>query len=103
MELTKEMIPYLREAFKAGSAYGSHNSYFDKPFDEDEYIESLFEEDVEEDTIPISYKMIRLSCGWSYFCDVTGYNHYAVKERGCEDNMTFDIKLSQARELGFIR
>lgn len=31
----------LREAFRAGMDKGSHQSYFDAPLDETEYIESI--------------------------------------------------------------
>lgn len=43
----------LREAFKAGLEKGSHQSYFDAPLDEDEYIESLNPKEVYEDEISL--------------------------------------------------
>lgn len=57
-----------------------------------------------EDTIPISYALIKRTVGWSAFCDVTGSNHYAVNEWGdYPDNELFHIKESHAKELGFIK
>lgn len=57
----------------------------------------------EEETLPITYGLIKTKVGWSRFCDVTGKNHYAINEWG-DYPMTevFDIPLSQAKTLGFI-
>ncbi len=71
--------------------------------DDLESIEHLFDlKEEEEETIPVSYGLIRNSFGWSRFCDVTNGNHYAAKEFNIEDYETFDVKLSHAKELGLI-
>ncbi len=97
--MSEEQEQIIRDAFKAGLELGNHNSYFDKPLDEDEYIESLKPKQVKEETVDVSYKAIRLSCGWSDFCDVTGHNHWAVSEHGIDDSDRFNIPLSQYKKL----
>lgn len=93
----------LRDAFKAGLTRGSHQSYFDAPLDEDEYIESLKQEPQEEKTIPITYGLIKATCGWSKWCDITGGNHYAINEWGdYPANEVFYITEAQAKKLNFI-
>jgi hypothetical protein len=57
----------------------------------------------EEKEIPITLGMIRASCGWSRYCDVTGGNHYMLKEWSVDDNEIFRTKESHARKLGFIK
>lgn len=60
-------------------------------------------EDEEEETVPITYGLIKATVGWSRFCDVTGKNHYAINEFGDYPmNEVFDIPLSQAKTLEFI-
>ena len=57
----------------------------------------------EEKEIPITLGMIRASCGWSRYCDVTGGNHYMLNEWSVNDNEIFRTKESHARKLGFIK
>ncbi len=59
-------------------------------------------EPIKEDTIPVTYGMIKNSCGWSEFCDVTGNNHYAVKEFGMSDREIFEVKMTDAKKLKLI-
>ena len=93
----------LREAFRAGVAKGSHQSYYDAPLDEDEYIESLKQKPEEGKTIPITYGLIKATCGWSKWCDVTRGNHYSINEWGhYPDNEVFYITETQAKQLNFI-
>lgn len=65
-------------------------------------INNLESAEVKEDTIPVTYGFIKATCGWSAYCDVTGDNHYAVKEFGIRDNEIFDVKLSHAKQLKFV-
>lgn len=58
--------------------------------------------EVVEETIPITYGLIKNTCGWSRYCDVTGDNHYAVKEYDIGDKEVFDVKVSHAKELGIL-
>jgi hypothetical protein len=98
--MDKELEEKLRHAFRAGSLYGSHDSYFDAPLDENEYIESLKPKKVKEELIPITYGFIKNTFGWSRFCDVTNHNHYAINERGEPDlNDTFNVTKEQLDEL----
>lgn len=96
----------LRLAFKAGSERGAFiqaGNYFDAPLDENEYIESLNPKTEEEKEILITYGLIKATCGWSKFCDVTDGNHYAINEfGGYEDREVFYITESQAKQLKFI-
>lgn len=98
----------LRLAFKAGierGAFLERDEYapFRKPLDEDDYIESLKPQPKEEKEIPITYGLIKATCGWSEFCDVTGGNHYAINEWGdFEDREVSYITESQAKQLNFI-
>jgi hypothetical protein len=93
----------LREAFRAGRVDGANQSYFDKPLDEDEYIESLKQVELEEETIVVTYDIIKYGCGWSRFCDIAGYNHYAINDYGDFDKGTkFELTVSKAKELRLI-
>jgi len=38
---------------------------------------------------------------WGEFCDLTGFNHYAVNE-GMDDSHTFEISVDVAKELRLI-
>jgi hypothetical protein len=62
----------------------------------------LDEKKEEEKTVPITLAIIKAICGWSKFCDVTGGNHYALKEFGISDREIFDVKESHAKELNLI-
>ena len=64
---------------------------------DEQYIE------VEEETIPITLGLIKNTCGWSEYCDVTGGNHYMLKEWNVEDTEIFHVKKSHAKQLGFIK
>lgn len=56
-----------------------------------------------EETVSITYSLIKNTCGWSKFCDVTDHNHYAINEFGHpNDNQIYEIKLSHAKKLNFI-
>ena len=102
---TKKLKKIIREAFQAGNRYGSHQSYFDKPDDEDEYIASIFhkeKEEEEEERIPITLASIKAICGWSKYCDITGGNHWMMNEFSVEDSEIFYVKKSHAKELNLI-
>lgn len=102
--MNKEItIEDLREAFKAGYTRGNHTSYFDKPLDEDEWISEFMKDpEVIEETIPVTLGTIKFICGWSEFCDVTGGNHYMLKEWNVSDREIFDVKISHAEKLNLI-
>jgi hypothetical protein len=93
----------LREAFKAGHERGrfdAHNNYFDAPLDEDEYIVNLTPKIEPEETVKVTYSMIRATIGWSRFCDVTDKNHYAINEFGhYDDGEVFEITKIQFNKL----
>lgn len=60
-----------------------------------------FDEKIEE--IPITYGLIKATCGWSKFAEVCDKNVYVVKEFGdYEDREVFYITESQAKQLKFI-
>jgi hypothetical protein len=95
----------MKSCFDAGMDLGrfvAMNNYFDKPLDFDEFIESINKVEVEEDTIPITLGHIRNTCGWSRYCDITGSNHYMLKEFSVSDREIFDVKKSDAEKLGLI-
>jgi hypothetical protein len=77
-------------------------------FDDSDVPENLMEEmemyinDTEESTIPITLGHIKATCGWTDYCNVTGSNHYMLKEWDVEDREIFDVKESHAKELGLI-
>ena len=85
----------IRKAFQAGHERGvfdANHNYFDAPLDEDEYIKSLTEEPQTEEKVTITYSLIKATVGWSRFCDITGFNHYAINEFGePSPRETFDI------------
>lgn len=62
-------------------------------------IDEQYIEVEEEETIPITLN----TCGWSEYCDVTGGNHYMLKEWNVEDTEIFHVKKSHAKQLGFIK
>ena len=56
----------------------------------------------EEKEIPITYGLIKATCGWSEFAEVTNRNVYTVKAFGdYEANEVFYITESQAKQLNF--
>ena len=58
---------------------------------------------VEEKEIPITYGLIKATCGWSEFAEKTNRNVYVIKEFGeYEANEIFYITESQAKQLKFI-
>ncbi len=101
--MDKELEGKLRHAFLAGILRGIYlqaGNYFDAPLDEDEYIESLNPNKEKEELIPITYGFIKNTFGWSRFCDVTNYNHYAINERGEPDlNDIFNVTKEQLDKL----
>ena len=93
----------IENAFDAGNTFGSHESYFDKPLDKEEYIKELLNPKIpEEKEIPITLGHIKASCGWSRYCDITGKNHYMLNEWSVEDTEIFRTKESHAKELNLI-
>jgi hypothetical protein len=91
----------LRLAFRAGVLKGSHDSYYDAPLDEDEYIQSLNPIEKEE-IINVPYFWIKNNIGWYKFCDITGGNHYAINEFG-EPTWDLEVSISDAKKMGYIR
>ena len=54
----------------------------------------------EEKEIPITYGLIKATCGWSKFAETCNRNVYAIKEFGdYEDREVFYITESQAKQL----
>jgi hypothetical protein len=81
--MKKKLEKKLRLAFKAGSEYGAFlqaGNYFDKPLDEDEFIESLkkSEKITEEEKIPLTFAYLKSKLDWSDICDVTGLDYYCL-------------------------
>ena len=56
--------------------------------------------EIKEETIPVTLFTIKNGCGWSEYCDVTGGNHYMLKEHSVPDSEIFNVKLSHAKKLG---
>ena len=57
----------------------------------------------EEKEIPITYGLIKATCGWSKFVETTDRNVWAINEfGGYEPNEVFYITESQAKQLNFI-
>lgn len=62
-----------------------------------------FDKEVEEKEIPITYGLIKATCGWSKFAEETNKNVYTIKEYGeYEDREVFYMTESQAKKLKFI-
>lgn len=57
----------------------------------------------EEETITVTYSIIKATCGWSKFAEFCDYNPWAPNEFGVEDHETFTISKSDAIALGIIR
>ena len=56
-----------------------------------------------EELISVTYSLIKNTCGWSKFCDVTNNNHYAINGFGeFEPDRIFKIKKEDAKKLNFI-
>lgn len=95
----------LRLAFRAGIDMGKHiqaKNYFDKPLDEDEYIESL-DFEIKESTIGFTYSYLKRKFDWDDICDITGLNYYCRNE-GYEikDSEVFQVKESIAKQFNLI-
>ncbi len=70
---------------------------------EDFLLNGFAEEKEEEKEIPITYGLIKATCGWSEFAEKTDRNVYAINEFGdYEANEVFYITESQAKQLKFI-
>lgn len=103
MKTTKEDLIAL--AHMIDDAYRGYTTDNDKAIDivMDFLERGGLPEKEEEKTVPITYGLIKATVGWSRFCDVTGGNHYAIKEWGdYPDNEVFRVLESHARELGFL-
>jgi len=48
----------------------------------EDYIKDNSKNKIFEEKIPITYAMIKNTCGWSKWCDATNGNHYAINEFG---------------------
>lgn len=94
----------LRLAFQAGVNFGSHESYFDKPLNENEYIESLNSKiEEEESTIRFTYEYLKLKLDWLDICKITGLNEYCRAEGyTIKDSEVFRIKKSIAKQFKLI-
>lgn len=94
----------LREAFKAGVNYGeAQNQYFDKPLNEDEYIESLqvCEDPVKK--IDLTFGYLKLKLSWDTICNITGLSYYCQNEGyNINDSEVFSINIDLAKELNLI-
>lgn len=62
----------------------------------------LEEQKREEEEIPFTLGSIKAICGWGKFCDVTGGNHYMLKEFTVEGIEVFYVKRKHAKQLGLI-
>ena len=92
----------LRQAFKAGWLSGKNDdNYFDKPLDEDEYIQSLNPIEKEE-IIYIPYFWIKNNIGWSKFCDITGGDKNGLELFG-EPTWDLEVTISEAKKIGYIK
>ena len=70
---------------------------------EDFLLNGFAEEKEEEKEIPITYGLIKATCGWSEFAEKTDRNVYVINEFGdYEANEVFYITESQAKQLKFI-
>ena len=96
----------LREAYRQGAIdyCNSHKGLSNFINTEvDIYIESLSPKIEEEKEIPITYGLIKASCGWGKFAEVTNRNVHAIKEFGdYAINEVFYITESKAKQLKFI-
>lgn len=96
----------LRLAFQAGIDMGKHvqaGNYFDKPLDEDEYIESLNSKIEEESTIGFTYEYLKLKLNWDDICAITGLNYYCRSEGfDIENSEVFRIKKSITKQFNLI-
>ena len=95
----------LRFAFQAGIDMGKHiqsGNYYDKPLDEDEYIESLYFE-IEESTIGFTYEYLKLKLNWDDICTITGLSLYCRNEGfDIKNSEIFRIKKSIAEQFNLI-
>lgn len=95
----------LRLAFRAGIDMGKHiqaGNYFDKPLDEDEYIESLNVE-IKESTIGFTYGYLKRKFDWDDICAITGLSYYCRNEGyEIEDSEVFQVKESIAKQFNLI-
>ena len=67
----------------------------------EDFLLNGFAEEKEKE-IPITYGLIKATCGWSEFAEVTNRNVYTVKAFGdYEANEVFYITESQAKQLNF--
>lgn len=82
---------------------------FEKSFDDllndveewiEEFATTIDDIEAQKTAIPVTYGMIKATCGWSRFCDVTGFNHYSINEWGdYKENEIFSIPKEQFERL----
>lgn len=65
-------------------------------------IKNYLESTEEEEEVPITLYTIKNTCGWSKFCDITGANHYMLKEWTVPDKEIFYVKKSHAEKLNLL-
>lgn len=97
----------LRKAYEQGAKdyHRSSKTLTDfLSYDVDEYMDIInLPLVIEEKEIPITYGLIKATCGWGKWCDVTGGNHYTINEFGDYPlNEVFYITETQAKQLNFI-
>lgn len=97
------MQEYAKSQMERAYFEGQNDSgEFDKVKGFETWYKETYEKKELEETIDIAYSWIKKKCGWSKFCDVTGGNHYAIKEFGEPYQTSFEVTISQAEELGYL-
>ena len=71
----------LRDAFRAGMNKGSHQSYFDAPLDETEYVDSI------KDKLKLFFIPVVMDCST---CKHKAVSKYVEPCYGCRDNDGYD-------------
>jgi len=105
----------LRDAFRAGQAFGADEMAESEGYNlennpnscENEWVKIFISQKLnkkieEEEKFSFTLQYIKAKCGWDKFCDVTGYNHYALNEFSISESELFSITKSHAIELGFL-
>ncbi len=95
----RKLVDLIDESYRGVTRNNTNGSEILKDF----LINGFTEEKIEEKEIPITYGLIKATCGWSRFAEVCNMNVYAISEFGDYPlNEIFYITESQAKQLKFI-
>lgn len=95
----RKLVDLIDESYRGVTRNNTNGSQILEDF----LINGFAKEKIEEKQIPITYGLIKATCGWNKFAEETNRNVYAIKEFGeYGDKEVFYMTESQAKKLKFM-